>query len=240
MVPDKNFITWTNNELIRKEAEFHGNSPFAWNNKVWITGVIESEPEVSHIGKYESFLKVVVSVKRLSGVNDFVVVIIPENYICIYKGKTLKGLNVEIGGAFRSHKVVNQYGERYTEFFVFARYFKILWNKELSDIDTNVNIIYLEGTLIKSPIYRVTPFGRAITDVMLCVNRKIEHIKDYIPCIAWGHTAFYLGNMRVGTNIKLYGMVQSRKYFKVLNEEKNLVEERTAYEVSVLKVDIAD
>ena len=99
------------------------------------------------------------------------------------------------------------------------------------------NEVTLVGYICKKPIYRQTPFGREIADVLLAVNRAYNK-SDYIPCIAWGRNARFCQNMEVGTEVKLTGRVQSRTYEK--KYEDGRVETRTAYEVSVASMEIAN
>ena len=106
--------------------------------------------------------------------------------------------------------------------------------EELQDKLRKPNDIYLDGFICKKPIYRTTPFGREITDILLAVNRPYNK-SDYIPCIAWGRNARYCENLLVGDHLKIWGRVQSREYQKKLNNGK--VETKTAFEVSISKLD---
>src|SRR5699024_3010123 len=101
------------------------------------------------------------------------------------------------------------------------------------ETEANPNEIYLNGFVCKPPVYRTTPFGREITDLLIAVNRSYGK-SDYIPCIAWGRNAKFSGGLDVGRNIELWGRIQSRLYQKRLEDGE--VEERTAYEVSVSKI----
>ena len=89
----------------------------------------------------------------------------------------------------------------------------------------------------KPPVYRKTPLGREITDLLVAVNRPYGK-SDYIPCITWGRNARHAGNFEVGEKIALLGRVQSREYKKETEEAKK--EERIAYEVSVMRINIAE
>ena len=97
------------------------------------------------------------------------------------------------------------------------------------------NEVVLDGYLCKKPIYRKTPFGREISDILLAVNRAYNK-SDYIPCIAWGRTARFCENLAVGTELRVIGRVQSREYEK--KYEDGTVEKRIAYEVSVSNLEI--
>ena len=105
------------------------------------------------------------------------------------------------------------------------------------DILANPNEIFLNGFICKTPVYRTTPFGREITDLLIAVNRSYGK-SDYIPCIAWGRNAKFAGGLEVGNNIEIWGRVQSRNYQKKLENDE--IEERTAYEVSISKIDLID
>ena len=103
--------------------------------------------------------------------------------------------------------------------------------------DTITNEVVLVGYICKKPIYRQTPFGREIADILLAVNRAYNK-SDYIPCIAWGRNARLSQNLEVGSQIKLVGRVQSRTYEK--KHEDGTVEERIAYEVSVGSLEVME
>jgi single-stranded DNA-binding protein len=99
----------------------------------------------------------------------------------------------------------------------------------------NPNQIYLDGYICKKPVYRTTPFGREITDMLLAVNRPYNK-SDYIPCIAWGRNARYSENLKVGDRIRIWGRIQSRDYQKKISEDEVIT--RTAYEVSISKMEV--
>ena len=97
------------------------------------------------------------------------------------------------------------------------------------------NEIYLDGFICKPPVYRITPFGREITDILLAVNR-IHNKSDYIPCIAWGRNAKFASNLNVGDRIRISGRIQSRNYQKKLDDETEIT--KTAFEISVAKLEL--
>ena len=103
--------------------------------------------------------------------------------------------------------------------------------------DTVTNEVVLVGYICKKPIYRQTPFGREISDLLLAVNRAYNK-SDYIPCIAWGRNARFCQNIEVGTQVKVVGRVQSRQYEK--KHEDGTVETRVAYEVSVGSLEVIE
>ena len=107
---------------------------------------------------------------------------------------------------------------------------------EIED-DIKSNQIYLDGYICKEPIYRKTPLGREIADLLVAVNRSYGK-SDYIPCICWGRNARFAGKFEVGTHIHLWGRIQSRTYQKRLDND--VVEKRTAYEISVSKIECVE
>lgn len=145
-----------------------------------------------------------------------------------YEGEFLK-----VRGQLRSY---NQHdnGKRKLILSVFAREVEFL-EEELDGYGTNN--IYLDGYVCKEPTYRKTPLGREISDILLAVNRPYGK-SDYIPCIFWGRNADYASRFDVGEHVEIFGRVQSRKYLKKISEEE--AEERTAYEVSVSRMQIAN
>ena len=86
----------------------------------------------------------------------------------------------------------------------------------------------------KPPIYRKTPLGREIADILLAVNRPYGK-SDYIPCISWGRNARFASSFEVGARVRVWGRVQSREYTKKLSETE--CEKRIAYEVSISKLE---
>ncbi len=99
------------------------------------------------------------------------------------------------------------------------------------------NEISLTGFICKPPVYRHTPFGREIADILLAVNRSYNK-SDYIPCIAWGRNARFCKGLEVGSKIALSGRIQSREYRKKVSEDEYVT--KTAYEVSIIKLENSD
>lgn len=102
----------------------------------------------------------------------------------------------------------------------------------------NPNEVELTGYICKPTVYRTTPLGRDVCDVLLAVNRSKYNKSDYIPCIVWGRNAKFAGNLNVGENIKVIGRLQSRNYQKKLNDETLVT--KTAYEVSVSRIEVVE
>lgn len=195
------------------------------NNKVSITGKVVGCFEYSHEVFGERFFTNEVSVERTSGTADIVPIMVSERTVDV-KADWI-GKSVEVFGQFRSYNKKD--GERTRLILsVFADEFN------RSDIEYNFNYIEFVGYVCKEPIYRQTPTGREIADVLIAVNRP--YVKtDYFPCITWGRNAFYTSKLRVGTKVKCEGRIQSREYTKCL--ENGNTEVRTAYEVSISKIE---
>ncbi len=195
------------------------------NNKVFLTGRIVEEPVFSHEMMGEGFYDFSIAVKRLSGQDDIIPMTISERLML---GTDFDEGNV-IGavGQFRSYnKIVDEKSKLVLRVFV----------RELVEPDdTNPNIIELEGFVCKQPVYRQTPFKREIADMLIAVNRAYNK-SDYIPAIAWGRNARFAGGFSVGDKVHVVGRIQSRVYQKQL--EGGIIEDRTAYEVSISKLDL--
>jgi len=198
------------------------------NNMVTIAGKIISGLEFNHEVYGEGFYLFYLEVPRLSESCDIIPVTISERLIVNQELK--EGTFVNIEGQFRSY---NNYDKEKNRLIltVFAREIEIL---ESGITMRNPNQIFLNGYICKKPVYRTTPFGREIADILLAVNRPYNK-SDYIPCIAWGRNARYSETLPVGTNIKVWGRIQSREYQK--KYETGEVVTKTAYEVSISKME---
>ena len=208
---------------------------YSENNHILLVGKVTSEKQFSHEIYGEKFYVFNLNVPRLSGNDDVIPVTISERLMP--NGDLELNSKITIEGQFRSY---NNYtdGRNKLVLTVFAKDLKFLEDQE-TEIEARKDFVSNEVTLIgyicKKPIYRQTPFGREIADILLAVNRAYSK-SDYIPCIAWGRTARFCENMEVGTEIKLIGRVQSRKYEK--KYEDGTVEEKVAYEVSVSSLEV--
>ena len=200
------------------------------NNKVTMCGEIASSFVYSHDVFGEGFYLFDLKVVRLSETADIIPVMISERLIDV--DKNYIGAKVRISGQFRSY---NKRNGQVSKLFlsVFATDISFYEDYEV----VNVNEICLNGFICKQPIYRKTPFGREISDVLLAVNRPYGK-SDYIPCIVWGRNARYVAELEVGQAIKVSGRIQSRIYHKRI--EDAVMEERIAYEVSVGKVEVVE
>lgn len=201
------------------------------NNQVTIMGEIVSDFSFSHEIFGEGFYLADIRVKRLSESYDEIPLMVSERLLDV-KGD-YKGMNVAVNGQFRSY---NRHEERKNRLVlsVFAR--EIAFVDEVEE-SAKSNQIYLDGYICKEPIYRKTPLGREIADVLLAVNRPYGK-SDYIPCICWGRNARYANQFKVGERCAIWGRIQSREYMKKLSEEE--IEKRVAFEVSVSKLELLE
>lgn len=198
------------------------------NNRVSVIGEIVSEFTFSHEVFGEGFYTVDMAVNRLSDQMDTIPLMISERLIDVkadYRGQTAMAT-----GQFRSYNRHEGVKNRLV-LSVFVR--EIEFMDAFTDY-TKTNQIFLDGYICKQPIYRKTPLGREIADLLVAVNRPYGK-SDYIPCIAWGRNARYASNFDVGNRLRIWGRVQSREYTKKLSEEE--CEKRVAYEVSVSKLE---
>ena len=200
-------------------------------NNVEIAGTVVADPEYSHEVFGEQFYIFNISTERISGVLDTIPVTISERAINLSKIRV--GKRFKIYGQFRSFNK-HMENEHRLILSVFARDIAELDDNQL---DVNENYISLDGYICKEPIYRKTPLGREIADVLLAVNRSYGK-SDYIPCITWGRNARYVSGLEVGSRVKICGRIQSREYQKCISDTET--ETRVAYEVSVSKIELVE
>ena len=202
-----------------------------------MVGKVTSDKRFSHEIYGEKFYIFDLSVPRLSGNSDIIPITISERLMV--NGELPIGTKITVEGQFRSY---NSYGEGKNKLVltVFAKNVTLLEDQE-SEVEARKDFISNEVTLIgyicKKPVYRQTPFGREIADILLAVNRAYSK-SDYIPCIAWGRNARFSQNLEVGTKVKVVGRVQSREYEK--KYEDGTSEVKVAYEVSIGSLEIVE
>ena len=191
-------------------------------------GEIASEFVFSHEVFGEGFYMVDILVKRLSNSSDRIPVMISERLVDVTQD--YQGEYIQMLGQCRSY---NRHEEKKNRLVlsVFAR--EISFVEEESD-KMKTNQIFLDGYICKMPVYRKTPLGREIADMLVAVNRPYGK-SDYIPCICWGRNARFSSTFEVGGHVQVWGRIQSRDYMKKLDGD--ITEKRTAYEVSVSKLE---
>lgn len=197
---------------------------------VSMTGEIVSEPCLVHEGRGERLYMAYILTRRTSGVTDRIPLMIPGELI---GPGDCTGRMASVEGQFRSY---NRHGDGKSRLIlsVFVKELRLLETGWPVDCACN-NQVFLDGFICKAPIYRKTPKGREIADVILAVNRP--HGKsDYIPCIVWGRDAWDVSRLDVGAALRISGRIQSREYDKMLSETES--ETRVAYEVSAIEVGI--
>jgi len=198
------------------------------NNQVSVAGEVVSEFTFSHDVFGEGFYIIEVQVSRLSNSYDIIPIMVSERLTNV--NEDCIGKYVIVLGQFRSY---NRHEENRNKLVlsVFAR--EVNFMEELPE-DAKPNHIFLDGFVCKPPIYRKTPLGREIADVLLAVNRPYGK-SDYIPCICWGRNARFAESFTVGGHVQVWGRIQSREYQKKISETE--FEKRVAYEVSVSKLE---
>lgn len=200
------------------------------NNQAEVTGVIDSDFVFNHEIYGEKFYTFTIKIPRLSGTFDSIRIMISERLIL--DGEYNISDTVTINGQFRSYNSYEN-GENRLLLTVFA---KDIFHAD-EDSVKNPNALYLDGYICKEPVYRTTPFGREITDILIAVNRSYNK-SDYIPIIAWGRNARFAKNLNVGDNVKIWGRIQSRNYQKRISDDETVT--KTAYEVSINRMELAD
>ena len=196
------------------------------NNKIYLEGTVISGLEFSHEMYGEGFYTFSIEVTRLSDSVDMLNITVSERLIANLD--LAIGNDIIVDGQLRSYnKFVD--GSNKLILTVFARNIEPCIERS-----KNPNEIFLDGYICKEPVYRTTPFGREIADVLLAVNRAYNK-SDYIPTIAWGRNSRFCQNLEVGDNIRVWGRLQSREYQKKVSEED--VIKKIAYEVSISKME---
>ena len=208
------------------------------NNYLTLVGRVTGEKKFSHEIYGERFFIFNLSIARLSGNADIIPITVSERLIT--DEMLQEGKKILVKGQFRSY---NSYENERNKLIltVFAKdVIEVEEKEEDSDIvkkESITNEVVLIGFICKKPIYRQTPFGREIADILLAVNRAYNK-SDYIPCIAWGRNARFSQNLEVGTKVKVVGRVQSREYEK--KYEDGTSEVKVAYEVSIGSLEIVE
>lgn len=195
------------------------------NNQVTIAGEIVSDFKYSHELFGEKFYMAKVAIIRWSGFCDNIPIMLSEHLVNLedeYIGKFIMTT-----GQFRSY-VNHEVTKGKLLLYVFAKSFDVISMEEGA-----CNQIMLDGYLCKNPIFRRTPTGKEITEMLVAVNRPFNK-SDYIPCICWNRNARFARRLSVGNHIQLYGRIQSREYIKRISEDE--IERHTAYEVSANKI----
>lgn len=210
----------SNQELFKEE-----------NNKIFVSGIIDSKIEFSHQNGPKTYFKTKLKVSRLSGVPDYIPIVIPQKVI---KNKTwfdekIIGKQVEITGKLRSRRTLREDGKKHIGIFISVD------NINIVDEGTeNENIVYLEGKVSQETILRSTPMGQKITQVNVKVKKYNGKVYCF-PCIAWNNVALAVNEFNVEDEIKFYGRLQSRVYKKKEEGHEDIYLE--TYEISIIKLE---
>ena len=231
------------------------NTNYLENNYLTLVGKVTGEKRFSHEIYGERFYVFNLEIPRLSGNSDIIPITVSERLSgnadiipitvserIVTDEMLIQGKKLLVKGQFRSY---NSYENNKNRLIltVFAKDIIEVEEKEEDEEnemvkkDTITNEVVLVGYICKKPIYRQTPFGREISDILLAVNRAYNK-SDYIPCIAWGRNARFCQDIEVGAQVKIVGRVQSRQYEK--KHEDGTVETRVAYEVSVGSLEVIE
>lgn len=187
----------------------------ALSNRVQLAGVVLIDPVLLHINyKGDEIYETKISIERISGIQDTLVLHLPA----FYKEEFKKGEFVGLKGQFRGHSTKDKHLELYV-------YVKEIVRDQI-DYQNQINLI---GFICKTPKFRITPLKRDICDILIAVNR-LNNKTDYLPCIAWRNLAKVIRHKKIGDKIRIVGRLQSREYTKVIAEGEVI---KTAYEVSI-------
>jgi single-stranded DNA-binding protein len=201
------------------------NNTTETSNRIEVIGTVVSALEFTHEIIGERFYNFRVSTKRLSGNADIITATISERLLS--EQSLHEGQKVTLKGQVRTYNKV-EHGRSSLMITLFVTDYAIC-DEGIRDNEE----VELTGFICKEPIYRTTPFGREICDIILAVNRAYNK-SDYIPVITWGRNAKFCSKMKVGTAITIFGRLQSREYQKQLSN--GAVVTRVAYEISVARV----
>lgn len=200
-------------------------------NKAEIAGRVTQNPQLSHTVFGENFYSTFIETKRLSNRSDILPITLPEKLV--NENQIKCGTKAHFEGQLRSYNYylkVNDLSENRKSRLVVTEFCKTAL-----PYCEDINNVLLDGYICKPPIYRVTPFGKQITDILVAVNRNYGK-SDYIPVIYWGNNAQYAASLNVGSHISVLGRLQSRNYEKKLNDGKYIT--KTTYEVSGFQLKI--
>lgn len=196
-------------------------------NEIYISGKIVSEPVLTKNYYGEGFYEFKVEAERLSGRTDVLPFMVSERLTSDVALK--EGTSIAVAGEIRTYNRIED-GKSRLFIHVFVSRFVDLPDREM-------NRVLLSGYICKPPVFRLTPEGREITDILLAVNRRYGK-SSYVPIIAWGRNARFCGNLPMGVSLSIEGRFQSRLYKKKLSETE--IEQRVAYEVSAGQVAVED
>ena len=215
------FISEERFDKISLESSFYRNC-------VLVSGTVEKDLKLIAKGRTQVYQTCIISKDKKEKINIIPVIINPKE---IHFEKDLKGKRVTIAGQLRTFNELGEDNKKHLEIYVYALDIKVKEDYFYSDI----NLVFFNGYISKPVVYRKTPRKLTLAEVFIAVNGK--NTTSYIPCIAWKENAEYARNMKIGTNILLYGRIQSREYTKNIDIGDNffIKKKKIAYEISILK-----
>lgn len=193
-------------------------------NKIILAGLVTEEPTFSREVYGEKFYRFYLSSSRQSGTCDVLMCTVSE----ILEKYIEAGTEIKVLGEIRTRNI-HENNQSHLEITVFV--------KNVFPYEEDENNVEMDGFICKEPIYRETPLGRQVADLLVANNRPYGK-SDYIPTIAWGRNAIKTSEFEVGTRVKVFGRLQSREYVKRLDDETEEV--RVAYELSASRVDVME
>ena len=140
-------------------------------NIVNLKGIIENNLEFSHEIFGEKFYTTKLKINRLSESFDVLPITVSERLleeIDLNENKLVK-----VSGQLRSYNK-NIDNKNRLVLTIFVRDIK-----EEREDNKDPNSIFLDGYVCKDPIYRKTPLGREITDLLVAINRPYNK-SDFI------------------------------------------------------------
>lgn len=218
IVPDEKVVAF--------KEPFTERKLFGRFNKTCVVGRVVKDFTFSHEFGGKKYYTTVVEAKRASSVFDHVPVIVNDIQLEELKKKDLKNRYVEVAGRYRSYRKDKE-NSAHIEYGLLATNIEFIQPDGCED----TNVICLEGSICKVPVFRRTPTGRVITEFVVKVKKAYQRA-DLIPCIAWEKIAEYAGTLKVGTNVRVFGRIQSRTHF---DKKTNALTEET-YEVSIWRI----
>ena len=193
------------------------------NNIVRLVGTAAGRPTLSHESRGEAFYRLPLTVRRLSGAEDELPLLLRRGLL--EKLELQEADKLCVSGELRSFNNRSGEGAKLV-ISVFARALRFCE-------DEDENSVLLCGALCRPPTLRRTPMGRDICDLMLAVNRPCGR-SDYLPCICWGPQARAAAVWEAGAKVQLAGRFQSRPYIKMTADGPV---EKVAYEVSAAEIE---
>lgn len=200
----------------------------AGKNHTFVSGMVVSDFQDGCAAYGKKHYVSDIEVRRLNGKKDRIPIVVPAGRVENVEG--YKGQYVCASGQYHSRNYYDGQKRR-LKLYLYVRDLSL---KMDGDRKPDTNYIFLDGYLCRKPVYRMTPLGRTVTDLMLAVNRPYGRT-DYIPCICWESTAYLAASLPAGFHVGIEGRVQSREYVKQTSGMEP--ETRIAYEVAVSKLE---